>query len=221
MIKLSERLLSVANFIDIDDALVDVGCDHGYLSIYLMQNKLCQKVIATDINQNALNNAIYNIKRNNLNIETILSDGLEKVNLNNINTLVITGMGTATILHILKSADLNNIKKIIIQSNNDYTLLRENMNKLGYYLIDDDEVFDKNIWYVTMKFVKSEKKNDLNIINYGYLNNSLYCNYLVEKYRDILKKIPDYLIEERNLYLDKIAYIEKNLKSKHVKKCRH
>ena len=95
------------------------------------------------------------------------------------------------------------------------------MNKLGYYLIDDDEVFDKNIWYVTMKFVKSEKKNDLNIINYGYLNNSLYCNYLVEKYRDILKKIPDYLIEERNLYLDKIAYIEKNLKSKHVKKCRH
>ena len=126
-------------------------------------------------------------------------------------------MGTATILHILKSADLNNIKKIIIQSNNDYTLLRENMNKLGYYLIDDDEVFDKNIWYVTMKFVKSEKKNDLNIINYGYLNNSLYCNYLVEKYRDILKKVPDYLIEERNLYLDKIAYIEKNLKSKHVK----
>lgn len=214
MIKLSLRLLSVANFIEVNDALVDVGCDHGYLSIYLKQNNLCQKVIATDINQSALDNAIYNIKRNNLKIETVLSDGLKEVDLSKINTLVITGMGTTTILHILKEADLTGIDKIIIQSNNDHVLLREKMNQFGYYLADDEAVFDKNIWYVTMKFVASVKKNSKDEINFGYLKNSLYCEYLVKKYKEILTKIPDYLNEEKKEYLEKIKYIEEILQSK-------
>ena len=62
MSKLSKRLESLALLVDKKDQLVDVGCDHGLLSIYLVQNNLCKKVIASDVNQNALNSAIKNIR---------------------------------------------------------------------------------------------------------------------------------------------------------------
>ena len=49
----SLRLKTVASFINQDDKVVDIGCDHAYLSIYLIKNKFCKKVIASDINENA------------------------------------------------------------------------------------------------------------------------------------------------------------------------
>ena len=110
MNKLSNRLNAIAQFVDKKDSVVDVGCDHGYLSIYLKEVIKVKKIIASDINQNALNSAINNIKKSNLDIETVLSDGIKDVNLKGINTLVISGMGTSTILHILSDKDkLNSI----------------------------------------------------------------------------------------------------------------
>ena len=52
---------------------------------------LCKKVIASDVNQNALNSAIKNISLRKLDIETVLSDGINDVNLKGINTLIISG----------------------------------------------------------------------------------------------------------------------------------
>ena len=72
MNRLSKRLRSLISFVSNEDSLVDVGCDHGYLSIYLKENNLCKSVICSDINNNALNSAISNIKRYNLKIECYL-----------------------------------------------------------------------------------------------------------------------------------------------------
>ena len=191
MTKISKRLLSIADFISKEDELVDVGCDHGLLSIYLIENKLCKRVIASDINPNALNNAIENIKKKNLNIETILSDGIDNIDLTNINTLIISGMGTSTILHILKDNNkLNNINKIIIQSNNEHEVLRKEMNNKNYYLKEEKTLKDKNKWYITMYYIKSNKKNTKNEIEYGDLNNQEYIKFLLNKYNELLKIIP-------------------------------
>lgn len=191
MTKLSKRLNALALFVSKDDSVVDVGCDHGYLSIYLKENKLVKNVIASDINKNALNNAINNINKKKLNIKTILSDGLENINLKNINTLIISGMGTNTILHILSdNTKLNKINKLIIQSNNDYDILRKELNNKGYYLDKEEYTFDKNKWYVTCLFIKSDKKNTKEEIEYGYLNNKDYNEYLLKKQKQIYKKIP-------------------------------
>ena len=128
MSKLSKRLESLALLVDKKDSIVDVGCDHGLLSIYLVENKLCKKVIASDVNQNALNSAIKNISLRKLDIETVLSDGIEQVNLKEINTLIISGIGTSTILHILSDDNkLKKINKLILQSNNDHELLRSEL----------------------------------------------------------------------------------------------
>ena len=135
MIKLSKRLQVLADFVESSDYVVDIGCDHGLLSIYLKENKKCMNIIASDINENALKNAVINIKKRNLNIETVLSDGLEKIDIEKVNTIIISGMGTSTILHILEDKDkLKGINKIIIQSNNNHDILRFKLNEIGYYL---------------------------------------------------------------------------------------
>ena len=66
MIKLSSRLKALADYIEDNDSMVDIGCDHGLLDIYLTLNKKNVKVIASDVNENALNNAKKNIKKYNL-----------------------------------------------------------------------------------------------------------------------------------------------------------
>ena len=191
MNKLSNRLNAIAQFVDKKDSVVDVGCDHGYLSIYLKEVIKVKKIIASDINQNALNSAINNIKKSNLDIETVLSDGIKDVNLKGINTLVISGMGTSTILHILSDKDkLKYIDKLLLQSNNDHELLRRSLNEIGYYLEDETYTFEKGKWYVTCKFIKLDKKNNEDTIKYGFLNNDEYNKYLLNYEDNIVKRIP-------------------------------
>lgn len=191
MNKLSNRLKAIVKFVDKKDSVVDVGCDHGYLSIYLKEVIKVKKIIASDINQNALNSAINNIKKSNLDIETVLSDGIKDINLKGINTLVISGMGTSTILHILSDkGKLKNINKLLLQSNNDHEDLRRNLNKLGYYLEDETYTFEKGKWYVTCKFIKSEQTNNEDVIKYGLLNNLEYNKYLLDYEKNIIKRIP-------------------------------
>ena len=103
MIKISDRLKVIANFVDDNSSLVDIGCDHGLLDIYLVQTKKNIKVIASDINKNALSNAIKNIKKYKLDntIKTVLSNGLDSIDVNDLDTIVISGMGTHTIVGIL------------------------------------------------------------------------------------------------------------------------
>ena len=173
MTKISKRLKSITLFINNNDSLVDVGCDHGLLSIYLVENKIVKKVIASDINKNALASAIANVKERELDIECVLSDGIKNVNLEGINSLVISGMGTSTIIHILEdTSKLVNIEKIITQSNNNHYELRKFLNEIGYYLDDEVYTFDKGKWYVTSCFIKCDKTNDEITLRYGLLNNN-------------------------------------------------
>ena len=210
MTKISNRLKAIVEFVSKEDRIVDVGCDHGLLSIYLVENKLVSKVIASDINQNALNSAINNIKKRNLDIETVLSDGIKDVDLKGINTLVISGMGTNTILHILGDASrLKNVKKLIIQSNNGYELLRSELNNKGYYLKDEVYTFDKAKWYITCCFVKNDMKNDIEVIKYGLLNNDLYNKYLLDSMKKVFNSIPLTSFKAKFICLFKIIDLKK------------
>lgn len=200
---ISKRLLSITKFINKKDKIVDVGCDHGLLSIYLYENELCSNVIASDVNKNALQNAINNIKNKKYDIETVLSDGIKKIDMSKVDTIVISGMGTSTIINILSDQDkLVNVKKIILQSNNEHTKLREYLNNIGYYLKDEDVVYDSNKYYVTMSFIKDNQKNNKKEIKYGIAKkkNKLYYDYLITSYYKILNKIPKKRIFERHKY---------------------
>lgn len=85
--------------------LADVGTDHAYIPIYLMQNGVIPQAVAMDINQGPLLRATENIRRYGLTgrIETRLSDGLEKLQAGEADTILIAGMGGLLMVRILEN----------------------------------------------------------------------------------------------------------------------
>ena len=187
---LSKRLEAVATLVDINKRVIDVGCDHAYLDIFLTLNN-DNKCIATDINKNALDIAIKNIKKFKLSdkIETKLTDGLNGIKINKDDNIVISGMGTHTILEILNSNTLSDT--LIISSNNNIETLRREVIKLGYYIDSEIFLFDKYKPYIIIKFKKGYKKYKNIDYKFGPIlkNNIEYKRYLTKKYKNILKNI--------------------------------
>ncbi|MBE6139824.1 MAG: SAM-dependent methyltransferase [Firmicutes bacterium] len=187
---LSKRLEAVATLVDINSRVIDVGCDHAYLDIYLTLNN-SNKCIATDINKNALEIAKKNIKKYNLEdkIETKLTNGLTDIKVNKKDNIVISGMGTFTILEILKTNKLSNT--LIISSNNNIDILRREVINLGYYIDSEIFIIDKNKPYIIIKFIKGIKKyNKIDILLGPILKNNIqYKKYMIFKYKNILNNI--------------------------------
>ena len=226
---LTKRLQTIANLICKSDNVIDIGCDHGYLSIYLAKELGCKNIIASDINKNALNSAINNIKKQRLEnkITTIISDGLCNIDTANYNTIVISGMGTNTIINILSNKKkLKSISKIIIQSNNDQYMLRKKMQILGYKITNEKVVFDNKKYYVIIEFKPGTKKYNNIELEYGPIlthdiNSFDYYNYLIKKNYQILKLLPTnklFLRYKMKLKIKKLNKIVKNLSFKTSKK---
>ena len=187
---LSKRLQAVATLVDIKSRVIDVGCDHAYLDIYLTLNN-DNKCIATDINKNALEIAKRNIKKYDLEdkIETKLTNGLTDIKVKSKDNIVISGMGANTIIKILNSNNLSNT--LIISSNNHIDLLRREVVKLGYYIDTEIFIIDKKKPYVIIKFKKGFRKYNLNDFMFGPIlkNNVQYRNYMIKKYKEIIKQV--------------------------------
>lgn len=199
MIKLSKRLLSIANLVNDNSKVVDIGCDHGLVSIYLAMNKQNISIIASDINQNALDNAIKNINKYHLEdkIKVCLSNGLDNIN-DEIDTIIISGMGGHTIVDILTNNQekLNTVNNIIIQSNNDIEYVRRKIVKLGYYIKKEELILDKNIYYTVILFTKGKKK---------YTNKEYYFGPI------LLKENSKIFIERKNKEYTKLVNIKNNI----------
>ena len=157
--KISKRLETIAKLIPSHSKVIDVGCDHALLDIYLSQEKECE-CIATDINQNALDQARYNILRSHVETITIVNtDGLEGIDVSDKDIIVISGMGTATIEHILEGKKLSN--RMIIGTQTDFEDLRRYVISLGYYIQDEKYVEEKG---KSLAFLLKEEEKTINII---------------------------------------------------------
>ena len=205
MNKLSLRLKAVSDLIEEGSKVIDIGCDHGLLDIYLTQNKKCN-CLATDISSICLKKAQDNIKKYNLDIETKVTNGLDGIDYENYDYVVITGMGFKTIKKILEDKYPN---KLIIQSNNNIEELKYHLLK-KYKMIDERIVYENDFYYVILSFEKGKKRYryadyviGLNKDNYEYIN------YLYNKYKSIYNKMPSkYILKRLNLYR-KIRVLEK------------
>lgn len=194
---IDERLKSLIKYIDSEDLVIDIGCDHALIDIYLIKNNILNNIIISDISINALNQGILNIKKNKLDnkIDARCGNGLEVLNeFDNINTILISGMGTNTILKILDNKYLNKINKLIIQSNKDYYLLRKEITKLGFMISDEEVIVSNNKMYINIVFIRGNKKYTDIELKYGISNmknKKIYYEYLINKYQNILLSIQD------------------------------
>ena len=198
MNKHTKRLEAISSLIPINSNIIDIGCDHALLDIYLYQKKISTKIIASDINKNALNNAKENIKKYKLEkyIETRLGNGLDTLNeKDNIDTIIISGMGSHTIIGILKN-NLNKLKEIntiIIQSNNKLEFLRKEITKLNYLIEDEIILEDNKKIYTIIKFIKGNKK---------YTKKELYFGpILLNKQNEVFKKYNKSELDKLKIFL--------------------
>ncbi|MBE6153763.1 MAG: SAM-dependent methyltransferase [Firmicutes bacterium] len=223
-INISNRLKTIGDFVIDNSKVVDVGCDHALLSIYLYQNRNNINVISTDINNGPLNEAKNNIKNYKLEnkIETRLSDGLKNIEKNEFDTIIIAGMGGNTIVDILgfdidKTISAN---RIIIQANNNVDKVRKFLVNNNFKITDEKLVKENNIISIVILFTKNTKniKYSRDEILFGPIllkeNNILFKELLsntLKKYSIILNKIPRKYIIKRykmNKYISKIkSYI--------------
>lgn len=214
---ITKRLEAIASLISNNSNVIDIGCDHAYLDIYLTLNRENVFCLACDINKNALSMAQKNIIKYNLQdkIKTCLCDGIDNISINNNTIIVISGMGTSTIKHILSNDNSKKAKEIIIQSNNDLYELRKFMINNGYYIDKEITVYDKNKFYVIIDFkpgIKKYKNNDLMfgpVLIKNAKNNSRYFEYLLSKEYDIYNKLPSSYINLKIKCLKKIKKIKK------------
>ena len=193
-----KRIEAIASLICDSKTIIDVGCDHAYLDIYLALNRENVKCFACDINKNALEMAKKNIIRYNLQdkIDIVLTDGIDGINILKNTIIVISGMGTSTIKHILSNKNANKAYEIIIQSNNDLEDLRKYMISNGYYINDEKSVLDRGKYYIIISFKKGIIKYNKYEYYFGpvILKNSKdnidYLEYLLRENKNKYKKIP-------------------------------
>ena len=202
MISLSKRLQLVASFVPDNTNILDVGCDHALLSIYLMQTLKKVKVTASDINPNPLEIARDNVKKYKLDkkIKVVLQDGINDID-EKINTVIKAGMGGILISKILSNKEkLKNVKNIILSPNNDFPLVRETLVNLGYKIEKEQLVIDNRKTYLVLRAIKGESPK----INYffGTLNNKslesiYYYTNILNTNTKILRKMPRKYIFKR------------------------
>jgi len=127
--KLSKRLKAICDLIPENSDVIDIGTDHGYVPIYLTKIKKC-KCTATDISEKSLLKAKNNAEKAKTKIEFICTDGLNNLKLKD-EIIIISGMGTKTILKILNK-NINN--DLVISTNNDIEALIDYLAFLNYQL---------------------------------------------------------------------------------------
>lgn len=189
MIKISDRLLSIVSLIPNNSKVVDIGCDHGLLDIYLTLNNNC-KCVCYDVSEYIIDRAITNIKEYNLldKIDIFVGNGYDNLNISNDSIIILAGMGTSTILNILS---INRSNEIICQTNTDLYDLRKGVCDLGYYISDEHIVFDNNRYYVSIKFCLGIKEYNYDDYLLGpilrFSDSSLFKDYVKKIYDKNLK----------------------------------
>ena len=151
---LSDRLLVCAGFVCKGDRVADIGCDHGYLGIYLLKNGIASSVIASDVREGPLQSAIRNAHKYGVgdNMSFYLSDGVSNIP-RDFDTLVCAGMGGDTMVHILESAPWlkNEQYRMILQCQSKTPLLRRYLSENGWRIYEESVLRDGKFLYTVME----------------------------------------------------------------------
>ncbi|NLK73383.1 MAG: SAM-dependent methyltransferase [Clostridiales bacterium] len=140
--QLTNRLQKIADSIEINERVADIGTDHGYLPIYLYSEGISREIIISDVNKGPMEIALKNIEIHigkGHNIKSRIGNGLEVIGDNEADTVVIAGMGGLLIQEIL-SKDIEKsraIKKLILQPRNAQDKLRKWLTENGFKIIDE------------------------------------------------------------------------------------
>ena len=210
--ELSKRLNFIINNIDKISVLADVGTDHGYIPLYATQNGICDKAIAIDINKDPLDKARLNaiLEGAGDELEFRLGDGLNPLKKDEVEAVIIAGMGGNLIRDILEESidKVNSLNYLILVPAQNPEVLREYLYNNDYEIICENLCEEDGIYYELFKVRKKAGESmGLDPIYYEISPKLLmqkhplmkdYLNSKVDNYKRILSFITESTVSARD-----------------------
>ena len=205
---ISNRLISISKYTKGYNLLLDVGSDHGLLPIYAIKNNYVKDAIASDINFKPLIKAKENFKKYNLDIKTIIYDGIPETN---ADCIVIAGMGSELIIQILEKTldNAKNLKRLILCPNTDYEMLRTYINH-KFNIVFEEVIHDKNHYYEIIVLEKGDSNYNEYELYFGPI-------LLKNKSKEFLNKLEKDLKTLKNIVNGITDLIKKEKVEKEIK----
>ena len=151
----------VADLVMPGNVLADIGCDHGYLSVWLVREKRVSRAIAMDLREGPLAKAKESITffHQNERIETRLSDGMDKLRPGEADCIVIAGMGGILMRDILQRGRecCALAKQLVLQPQSDPETVRSEIHNQGFYIADERACYEDGKYYVAFSCEKGEE----------------------------------------------------------------
>lgn len=151
---ISQRLLACCDYVSPGAVVADVGCDHGYLSIHLLQTGLARQVYASDIRPGPLDSAVKNAAKFGVSqhISFFLSDGVQALP-RDFDTLVCAGMGADVMISILEKAPWLQDKhyRLILQCQSKAPVLRRYLSQTGWTIHREQVLRDGRFLYTVLE----------------------------------------------------------------------
>lgn len=195
---LSERLASVASFIEDGARLADIGSDHAYLPTNLASQNKLTKAIAGEVVAGPFQSAQQEIARQELGhiVEARLGDGLAVIlPEDQIDTITICGMGGALIVDILAQGlvdgKLASKPRLILQPNVAEDKVRQWLNQHNYEIVDEAMITEKGKFYEVIvadyRDNLQQKLTQTDLL-FGLFNKEKYPNIFQDKWQLELKR---------------------------------
>ena len=170
IINISERLKCVAGLVNKGARVADIGTDHAYLPIYLVQNGISNKVYACDVRKEPLRRAKLHIDEYGLSdkITTQLCDGLKGINKGDVDTVTICGMGGKLMKNILKAGidKLGDNTQLVLSAQSELRDFRKYLLETGIYIKSEHMLLEDGKYYFIFDCVyNTQDEYYLNVTN--------------------------------------------------------
>lgn len=153
-VPLSPRLLACAAFVRPGERVADVGCDHGYLSLHLLQSGVAGHVYASDVREGPLSSARRSTAHFGVSekIDFFLCDGVQGLP-RDFDVLICAGMGADTMISILEAAPWlrGGAYRLILQCQSKTPSLRQYLSRTGWEIVNETALRDGRFLYTVME----------------------------------------------------------------------
>lgn len=170
-IEISDRLTAICKMVSVGNRVVDVGCDHGFVPIYLVKNGICPHVLAMDVRRGPLSRAEEHIREYGLEpyIDTRLSDGLKEYKRGEADTLICAGMGGRLMMRILLDSGekTGDFSEMILQPQSEIFEFRNELRRHGMYIADEKIIYEAGKYYFAMKAILSDSADSVCVYERG------------------------------------------------------
>lgn len=213
MIKISKRLTMAASLISDGKVLADVGTDHGYVPIYLVEQGKIHRAIAMDINRGPLERAREHIVQYGMEqyIETRLSDGVKALGMGEADAILVAGMGGGLVIHILTEgrAICRTAGELILQPQSELERVRRFLTEEGYVTDSEEMVEEDGKYYPMMRvhYAPLQQKEEQKQIFF------IYGRSLLENKHPVLL---EFLKKEQNIYQGILENLKKQPQTEQI-----